>query len=165
MLRINSLKIEARLGQSQSPGYVHEILDFADHGGTVRTQVLLHAESCKKGQHQFRKGVRVHLWTLDLNILGEELLQFASAPGDDCKSFVRQYRKLTHRADGKTSLLSVQAGWSHLEESLDVTPAQGLRCQQSVVLETFKVILKALHKQILLILELRVEARFVYPSR
>jgi NAD(P)-dependent dehydrogenase (short-subunit alcohol dehydrogenase family) len=28
----------------------------------------------KKGQDQFRKGVRIHLWTLDLNILGEELL-------------------------------------------------------------------------------------------
>src|ERR1700730_9119190 len=165
MLRINSLKIEARLGQSQSAGYIHQIVDFSDHGGTARTQVLLHTESCKKGQHQFCKGVRVHLWTLDLNILGDELLQFASAPGDDCNSFVRQYRKLTHRADGKTSLLSVQAGWSHLEESLDVTPAQGLRCQQADFSATFKVMLKALLKQILLILELRVEAGFVYPSR
>jgi hypothetical protein len=27
-----------------------------------------------KGQDQFRQGVRVHLWALDLNILGDELL-------------------------------------------------------------------------------------------
>jgi hypothetical protein len=41
--------IEARLGQSQSSGYFHQIVDFADHGGTAGTQVLLHAKSCKKG--------------------------------------------------------------------------------------------------------------------
>src|SRR4029077_8025563 len=79
-------------------------------------------------------------------IFGRSTSIFLAMSCFSCNSFVRQYRKLTHRADGKTSLLSVQAGWSHLEESLDVTPAQGLRCQQSVVLETFKVILKALHK-------------------
>jgi hypothetical protein len=31
-------------------------------------------ESCKKSQDQFRKGVRIHLWALDLNILGDEPL-------------------------------------------------------------------------------------------
>jgi hypothetical protein len=61
-------------GTSQCSGYVHQIVDFADDGGSARTQVVLHTNSCKKGQDQFRKGVRVHLWALDLNILGDELL-------------------------------------------------------------------------------------------
>jgi hypothetical protein len=73
----------------------------------------------------------------------------------------RQYRKLTHGADRKASLLSLRAGWSELEESLDVIPAQGLGGQQPLLLEVFKVILKALHKQILLILELGVEAGLI----
>src|ERR1700758_4930818 len=161
MLRINSLTIEARLGQSQSPGCIHQIVDFADHGGPARTQVLLHAESCKKGQDQFRKGVRIHLWALDLNILGEELLQFASASAYDANSFRRQYRKLTHGADSKTSLLSLHAAWSHLEESLDVVPAQGLGCQQSLLLETFQVVLKDLYKQILFMIDLGVEPELI----
>ncbi|MGA8477049.1 MAG: hypothetical protein WB696_03740 [Chthoniobacterales bacterium] len=59
---------------SQCPDYVHQMVDFADDGGSARTQVVLHTESGKKGQDQFRKGVRIHLWALDLNILGDELL-------------------------------------------------------------------------------------------
>jgi hypothetical protein len=43
-------------------------------------------------------------------------------------------------------------------ESLDVIPAQGLGRQQSLFLETFKIVLKALDKQILFIFELGVEA-------
>jgi hypothetical protein len=62
------------LSAIQSPDYVHQIVDFADDGRSARTQVVLHTESCKKGQDQFRKGVRIHLWALDLNILGDELL-------------------------------------------------------------------------------------------
>jgi hypothetical protein len=46
-------------------------------------------------------------------------------------------------------------------ESLDVISAQGLGGQQPLLLEVFKVILKALHKQILLILELGVEAGLI----
>jgi hypothetical protein len=57
---------------------------------------LFHAESCKKGQHQFRKGVRVHLLALDFNIFGDELLQFDPAPRDDGDRFRWQYWKLTH---------------------------------------------------------------------
>ena len=76
-------------------------------------------------------------------------------------SFRRQYRKLTHGADRKTSLLSLQTAWSHLEESLDVIPAQGLGGQQSLLLETFKVVLKALRKEILFIFELGVEAGLI----
>src|SRR5260370_42573679 len=76
-------------------------------------------------------------------------------------SFRRQYRKLADGADSKTSLLSLHAAWSHLEESLDVIPAQGLGGQQSLLLETFKVVLKALHKQILFIFELGVEAGLI----
>jgi hypothetical protein len=37
---------------------------------------VLHTESCKKSQDQFRKEVRIPLWALDLNILGDEPLQF-----------------------------------------------------------------------------------------
>jgi len=76
-------------------------------------------------------------------------------------SFRRQYRKLTHGADSKTSLLSLHAAWSQLEESLDVIPAQGLGCQQSLLLETFEVVPKALHKQIPFIFELGVEAGLI----
>jgi hypothetical protein len=61
--------------------------------------------------------------------------------------------------------LSLQAAWSHLEKSLDVIPAQGLGCQQSLLLEIFKIVPKALHKQILFIFELGVEAGFVHPGR
>jgi hypothetical protein len=57
--------------------------------------------------------------------------------------------------------LSLQAAWSHLEELLDVIPAQGLDGQQSLVLEIFKVVPKALHKQILFIFELGVEAGLI----
>src|SRR5580704_4925850 len=42
---------------------------------------------------------------------------------------------------------------------------KGLGCQQSLLLETFKVVPKALHKQILFIFELGVEAGFVHPGR
>ena len=48
-----------------------------------------------------------------------------------------------------------------LEESFDVIPAQGLGGQQFLLLETFKVVLKALHKQILFIFELGVEAGLI----
>ena len=58
---------------SQCPDYVHQIVDFADNGGSARTQVVFHTESGKKGQDQFRKGVRIPLWALDLSILGDEL--------------------------------------------------------------------------------------------
>jgi hypothetical protein len=44
------------------------------------------------------------------------------------------------------------------EESLDVLPAQRLGGQQSLLLETFKVVPKALRKQILFTFELGVEA-------
>ena len=54
--------------------HAHQIVDFADDGGTARTQIVLHTESYKRGQDQFRKGVRIHLWVLDLNILGDEPL-------------------------------------------------------------------------------------------
>src|SRR5258708_190754 len=76
-------------------------------------------------------------------------------------SFRRQYRKLTHGADSKTSLLSLHAAWSQLEESLVVIPAQGLGCQQSLLLETFEVVPKALDKQIPFIFELGVEAGLI----
>src|SRR6266403_6014138 len=76
-------------------------------------------------------------------------------------SFRRQYRKLTHGADSKTSLLSLQAAWSQLEESFDVIPAQRLGGQQSLLLETFKVVPKALNKQILFIFELGVKAGLI----
>src|SRR3984893_12722381 len=122
---------------------------------------MLHTESCKKSQNQFRQGFRIHLWALDLNIPGDEPLQFASASGYDTNSFRRQYRKLAHGVDTKTSLLSFHAAWSLLEESLDVIPAQGLGCQQSLLLETFKVVLKDLHKEILFIFELGVEAGLI----
>ncbi|HSZ78218.1 MAG TPA: hypothetical protein VK775_12495 [Chthoniobacterales bacterium] len=52
---------------------------------------------------------------LDLNIPGDELLQFASASGYDTNNFRRQDRKLAHRVDGKTSFLSLHGAWSHLE--------------------------------------------------
>src|SRR6266403_2570771 len=80
-------------------------------------------------------------------------------------SFRRQYRKLTHGADSKTSLLSLHAAGSQLEESFDVVPAQRLGGQQFLLLETFKVVPKALHKEILFIFELGVEAGFVHPDR
>src|SRR5258708_21076651 len=79
-------------------------------------------------------------------------------------SFRRQYRKLTHGADSKTSLLSLHAAWSHLEESLDVIPAQRLGGQQSLLLETFKVVPNALNKHILFIFELGVEAGLIGPG-
>ena len=60
--------------QSQCLDYVHQILDFAGDGGSARTQVVLHTETGKKGQDQFRNGVRIHLWALGRNILGDELL-------------------------------------------------------------------------------------------
>jgi hypothetical protein len=63
-----------RSAQSQCPDYVHQIVDFASDGGSARIQVVLHTESGKKSQDQFRQGVRIHLWALDLNILGDELL-------------------------------------------------------------------------------------------
>src|SRR5882757_6070219 len=53
-----------------------------------------------------------------------------------------------------TSLVSLQVAWSQLEKSLDVIPAQGFGGQQFLLLETFKVVLKALREQILFILEL-----------
>jgi hypothetical protein len=59
---------------SQCPDYVHQIVNFAVDGGSGRTQVVLQAKSCKKGQDQFRQGVRIHLWALDLNIPGDEQL-------------------------------------------------------------------------------------------
>jgi hypothetical protein len=57
--------------------------------------------------------------------------------------------------------LSLYGAWSHLEESLDVIPAQGLAVQQSRLLETFKVVTEALGKQILFILKLGVEAGLI----
>jgi hypothetical protein len=66
--------ISIRWGQSQCPDDVHQVVDFSDSGGSTRTQVVLHTESCKKGQDQSRKGVRIHLWALNLNILGDEPL-------------------------------------------------------------------------------------------
>src|ERR1700722_1771862 len=126
---------------------------------------MLHTESCKKSQNQFRQGFRIHPWALNLNIPGDEPLQFASASGYDTDSFRRQYRKLAHGIDTKTSLLSLHAAWSLLKESLDIIPAQGLGGQQSLLLEIVHIVLKALHKQILFIFELGVEAGFVHPSR
>jgi hypothetical protein len=35
--------------------------------------VVRHTESGKKGQDHFRKGLRIPLWALDLNILGDQL--------------------------------------------------------------------------------------------
>jgi hypothetical protein len=52
----------------------HQIVDFADDGGSARTQVVLHTESRKKGQDQFARESAFHLWALDLNIPGDELL-------------------------------------------------------------------------------------------
>src|SRR5260221_383945 len=49
-------------------------------------------------------------------------------------------------------------------KSLDVIPAQWLRRQQSFFLKAFKVVPKALHKQVLFIFELGIEARFFNPG-
>src|SRR5260370_27526783 len=83
---------------------------------------------------------------------------------DDANRLRWQYGKLTHGADRKKSLLSLHAAWSHLEESLDVIPAQGLGGQRCLLLETFKVVLKALDKQILFIFELGVEAGLIHSG-
>jgi hypothetical protein len=47
---------------------------------------MLHTESSKKGQDQFRQGVRIHLRVLDLNIFGDELLYFAAASSDEART-------------------------------------------------------------------------------
>ena len=137
------------------------MVDFADDRAVARPQVVLHTESCKKSQDQFRQEFRIHPGALDLNIPDDQLLQLASASGDNANSFRRQYRNLAHGIDSKTSLLSLHAAWSHFEESLDVIPAQGLGRQQPLLLEIFKVVLKALRKEILFIFELGVEAGLI----
>ena len=66
--------VTPQIYSSKSPHYAHQIVDFADDGASARIQVVLHTESGKEGQDQFRQGIRIHLWALDLNILGDKLL-------------------------------------------------------------------------------------------
>src|SRR6202051_2790942 len=149
---------------SQIADHLQQIPDLTLRRRFAAFEVLRYAETVEERQHNIGDHTRVQFWLFRLDVFYQQSREFLLSARNNFLRFGRQTRKLAHRIHGEASSLIVIAAEAQSQKPLNVAPTERLRCQDFRS-TSLGVALKASKKEVLLIFELRIQARLVDAGR